>query len=104
MVYYKDPFEKKACEERRKRRQRKRTVSGTANTIITVMGLTLAVIIIVNAKLRHDVAATATTIVEFLYGNMSIVEKIVDLACDFLIGRLSTSDSESSACPQSHRK
>lgn len=45
-------------------------------------------------KLRHHVAAT--TIAEFPYGNMSIVEKIVGLAYDFLIRRLSMSNGESS--------
>jgi len=84
MVCYKDLFEKKAYIERRQRQQR-RPDGGTANTTITVMGLALVVIIIVNAKLRHYVAAAA----EFLYGNTSIVEKIVGLVCDFLIGRLS---------------
>lgn len=64
------------------------------------MGLALAVVIIVNVKLRHYLEVAA--IAEFPYGNTSIVEKIVGLACDFLIGRLS--DSESSACPQSRRK
>lgn len=85
----------------KKRRQGRRPVGGTANTTITVMGLALAVVIIVNAKLRHHLAAA---IAVFPYGNMSIVEKIAGLACDFLIGRLSMPDSESSAWPQSHRK
>jgi len=40
----------------------------------------------------HECRHVAAAVVEFLYGNTSIVEKIVILAYDFLIGKLFTSD------------
>ena len=80
MTYYKNLFGKKVRAERDNDKIKKK--AWWQNRDITVIG---AVIIIVNAKLRHYVTAAA----EFLYDNTSIVEKIVGLVCDFLIGKLS---------------